>query len=247
MNFSKKSFLWHIAKKIDMNIIKSLRKYINRYILFSPYMAEKLKIDEKSYIVVEGMVDSKVNTIKKEKSNIIMYAGGINEDYGVYDLIESFEKSHIDNYELHLYGSCNDLNRLKKLTSKYNNVKYFGTIPRSEIVHLESNAMFLVNPRRSNKEFAKYSFPSKTMEYLMSGTPVIMYKLDSIPQEYDKYIFYIDDSYSDGLTKKLEEVCSMKYFDIKKVGIDAQNFVVKNKNNVIQCKRIIDWVVNNNE
>ena len=39
----------------------------------------------------------------------------------------------------------------------------------------------------------------------------------------------------------------MKYFDIKKVGIDAQNFVVKNKNNVIQCKRIIDWVVNNNE
>ena len=44
-----------------------------------------------------------------------------------------------------------------------------------------AQSLWPVNPRQNNEEFTKYSFPSKTMEYLASGVPVVAYKLDGIP------------------------------------------------------------------
>ena len=56
-----------------------------------------------------------------------------------------------------------------------------GCVTNDEIVRLQCEATLLVNPRPSDKEFCKYSFPSKTIEYMASGTPVLMTKLPGVP------------------------------------------------------------------
>mgnify|MGYP003303651866 CR=1 FL=1 len=43
---------------------------------------------------------------------------------------------------------------------------FTGKIDRSQVLALQRSATVLVNPRRNNEEYTKYSFPSKTMEYL---------------------------------------------------------------------------------
>ena len=245
MNFSKRNLLWKIAKKFDIKYLYHLKKYIDKFVLFSPYMAEKLSISDNSFIVIEGMVDPSItnylnNASKNEK--VLMYAGSIHKDYGIYDLIEAFGTASIKGFKLHLYGNCPNIEELNKAINKYNNIKYFGSISREKILDLESKALLLVNPRKPFKDFTKYSFPSKTMEYLLSGTPVLMYKLKSIPKEYDDYIFYIDEKSDNGLKDALQNICNMDTKILKEKGNQAVRFVVDNKSNVVQCKRILEFI-----
>ena len=53
--------------------------------------------------------------------------------------------------------------------------------------------MSSVNPRPGAADFTRYSFPSKTLEYLDAGKPVLAYRNDGIPPEYDEHLLYISD------------------------------------------------------
>ena len=244
MNFEKRNFLWKFAKKIDIKVLYKLLNYIDKYIIFSKYMLEKLNVKKENVMVVEGLIDYNYKIEKNiTKENIIMYAGGINKDYGVYDLIDSFVSANIKDYELHLYGPVSNELDLRNKISPYKNIKYFGCVSRDKILELEKKSMLLINPRKPEKEFTKYSFPSKTMEYLMSGTPLLMYKLKSIPREYDNYIFYINNTNKDILKNELIKVCSIKKNDLINKGKLAQKFICENKNNIVQCNKIIKFIL----
>ena len=100
----------------------------------------------------------------------------------------------------------------------------------------------MVNPRQNNEEFTKYSFPSKTMEYLSSGIPVVAYKLDGIPDEYDQYIQYVADDSIESLKKKLVEVCEMTREERQELGNIGRNFVLMKKNSTIQVRKIREMI-----
>jgi len=51
----------------------------------------------------------------------------------------------------------------------------------------------LVNPRENNEEYTKYSFPSKNIEYLASGNPVVAYMLDGMGDCYREYIYLLEN------------------------------------------------------
>ena len=126
MNFEKRNFLWKFAKKIDIKVLYKLLNYIDKYIIFSKYMLEKLNVKKENVMVVEGLIDYNYKIEKNiTKENIIMYAGGINKDYGVYDLIDSFVSANIKDYELHLYGPVSNELDLRNKISPYKNIKYF--------------------------------------------------------------------------------------------------------------------------
>ena len=46
MNFTKKSIFWKMAKKLDIKYLYHLMKYIDKYVLFSPFMATKLNLNK---------------------------------------------------------------------------------------------------------------------------------------------------------------------------------------------------------
>lgn len=100
----------------------------------------------------------------------------------------------------------------------------------------------LVNPRQNNEEFTKYSFPSKNMEYLLTGRPVIAYKLDGIPDEYDNYFYYVEDDSIDSFTRKIEEVLLMDEETRSEFGDRARSYVLNEKNNIYASKKIIDMI-----
>ena len=77
---------------------------------------------------------------------------------------------------------------------------------------MQQQATLLVNPRKGHEEYTKYSFPSKTMEYMASGTPTIMYKLPGLPIEYEEYLVLLPDNSQETLTAILKQCL---YFIIK--------------------------------
>lgn len=240
----KKKNIFHRVTKAIVNV----GDYINRglsdaFIFLTKDMNKVINKKNKPYTVMEGMVDIRYLTDKKyDKSNAIMYAGGLYETYGVKMLIDAFIKWDNKDYELWLCGDGDLVKYIEKLQNKQ--IKYFGSLPNGKVVELEKKAKLLVNPRFTNEEYTKYSFPSKTMEYMLSGTPVLTTKLAGIPSEYNDYLCYIEEETVEGLVNTFNKILVKKNGNnLEKKGKDAQLFVKKNKNNIVQAKKIIDFIM----
>ena len=80
------------------------------------------------------------------------------------------------------------------------------------------------------------------MEYMLSGTPLLTTNLPAMPKEYKKYIYIIENETIEGIRKKIEEILELNSEELLEKGKNAREFVIKNKNNVIQCKKIIKFI-----
>ena len=100
-------------------------------------------------------------------------------------------------------------------------------------------ATLLVNPRPTGEEYVKYSFPSKTMEYMSTGTPVLTTVLPGMPREYYPYVYLLEDETADGIAAKLREIFALTDEALFQKGCAAREFVLKEKNNVRQAGRIL--------
>ena len=148
----------------------------------------------------------------------------------------------IPDAELHIYGDGDYANELTNICLTHNKVKYFGTRLNSEIVKAEIEASLLINPRPTHELYTKYSFPSKNMEYMASGTPVLTTRLPGMPKEYEEFVYLINDETIDGIGEALVSVLSDSREVLHQKGRGAKAFVMRTKNNMIQAKKIIDMV-----
>lgn len=231
--------------KIISKIMKKNYEKMDGFVFLTEAMNQVLNYKNKPYIVMEGLVDinmkiSENSLKKKNKKDIIMYAGAIREKYGLKKLVEGYMNYKNDNSELWIYGAGDYVPEIKKFSQKDKRIKYFGIIPNNEIIKKELEVTVLINPRSANLEFTKYSFPSKNMEYMVSGTPIITSKLPGMPNEYLDYVYTIDGDESKDITNALTKVLKIPNNKLHDKGLEAKKFVLEKKNNIIQAKRILD-------
>lgn len=232
------------AKKIDRKIINKCLSKINSFVLLSEQMKERLPIGNKPWRLMEGIYNTSIKIINypKEYNRTILYTGCISMHYGVMDLIEAFTQIKVSDYRLWLCGGVDNMTRLRDYMKKDNRIVYYGIVDKDKVVELQQKATILVNPRHSNEEFTKYSFPSKTMEYMASGTPTLMCKLPSLPTDYLPHLFIFEDESIDGYKNKLIEVCGMNKQILNEKGKAASEFIRTKKNETVQAKIIVDMM-----
>lgn len=232
-------------KKINNKIFKNA----DGFVLLTEQMDEKINKKGKPYIVLEGHSDAFLADISdnekyeyKDGKKILIYAGSIKKIYGIKELVEGFISAKIENSELHIYGDGDFAEDLKEICKGEPTVIYHGVKPNEEIVYQEQRAALLINPRPTEPEYTKYSFPSKNMEYMVSGTPILTTVLPGMPKEYYPYIYSINDETSDGIAKTLKDVLNIPKEERTEKGKAARTFVLENKNNVIQAKKILNFL-----
>lgn len=240
---NKTSIKYKLQHLYEYFSMKDIAKY-DAYINLSKYMDPIVNPHNKPSIVIEGSMDSAIvpnKLAKKEDKRTVVYAGGVYEKYGVKQLTEAFIKADIENTELHIYGDGAYVAELESLSNEHPNVKYMGCVLNTDLPEIESKATLLVNPRFSNEEYTKFSFPSKTLEYMSSGTPVLTTKLPGIPDDYKDHLYWFDEESVEGMASKLETILSNTDTELVLFGKKAQEFVVNNKSNIVQGQRIIDF------
>jgi glycosyltransferase involved in cell wall biosynthesis len=223
--------------------LKSIKKY-DAYIFVSNAMSPLINSKHKPEIVVEAAVERQKEFIGSRQSNskrIFLYAGGIYEKYGLKTLVEAFIKANLD-AELHLYGDGDYADILKSKNDYPNCIKYMGCLPASRILIIEESADVLVNPRPVRDEYTKFSFPSKTTEYLSSGRLVLSTKLPGIPDDYYPFIMWFDDDSEAGLIEGLSRVSHMSDSELKDFGLRGKAFCLSQKNNEIIGRKIINFL-----
>lgn len=216
----------------------------DRYVLLTSQMNERVNPKRKPHIVMEALCDlsmaeQQVQNEEKASPRTVIYAGGIHERYGLKMLAEAFVKADIPDARLVYYGSGPYVEEFRKLCAEHPNLEYRGVAPNEEIVAEELKATLLVNPRPTTEEFTIYSFPSKNMEYMASGTPLLTTKLPGMPQEYHQYVYLFEEESILGYAETLRKVLSLPTDTLSAKGEQAKKYVLQNKNFVTQAQRVL--------
>lgn len=234
-------FLYNIIK--EWICLKGNNSY-DAYALLTEAMNEVVNKQKRPYIVVEGLSDIKteetsITTESKNEKFTVLYAGGIKKEYGAELMVKGFHQIHNDDIELHIYGYGPYVKEIEEINKVDPRIKYLGTKTNQEIVALQKKAHLLINPRPTDQEFVKYSFPSKIMECMASGTPLLTTVIPGMPKEYYPYVYLIKDENLNGFSTALEDVISKTEEELTQKGHAAQEFILENKNNIVQAKRIL--------
>ncbi len=214
------------------------------YILLTEQMNQVVNGRSRPYLIMEGLVDADMVTSEnrlKEKASekIVVYAGGIYEKYGVKKLIDAFMRLSGDDLRLHIYGHGEMAKDMPDYMKQDSRIVYFGTVANDEVVKKQLQATLLINPRPSSAELTKYSFPSKNMESMVSGTPLLATPLPGMPQDHRPFVYIFDDESIDGMFHTLRRLLAKPREELHEFGRLAKQFVLTHKSNRIQAKHIL--------
>lgn len=231
-----------LATKLNKSYISSFSSYV----FLTEQMNGVINKKNRPYIVMEGLVDATLYEMpvlaEKNSPRTVMYAGGLHEQYGLKMLVDGFVKANIPDAQLVIYGNGPYVDELKQVCTKHSNVVYKGLADNSVVFAEEQKATLLVNPRPTTEEFTQYSFPSKNIEYMVSGTPLLSTNLPGMPAEYHDYVYLFDEESMDGYANTMRWVFAKPQEELDQMGARAKKFVLENKNNMVQAKRVVEVI-----
>ena len=80
------------------------------------------------------------------------------------------------------------------------------------------------------------------MEYMASGTPVLTTKLPGMPEEYNDYVYLLEEETEEGVAEALRDILARPKEELHQKGLAAKKFVMEEKNNCVQAKKVLEMV-----
>ena len=237
-NALKRTLLMRMAEK-NMR----LSALADKYVVLTKEMVQPLCEGNKPYTVIEGIYyGAKEKPSFREKGHtppVILFTGSLEKSLGMDVLLKAFSLFPENTAQLWVAGSGSFTEEIKRAAQQNPAIRYLGFLPKSEIDSLQRQADVLVNPRSATEEYTKYSFPSKTMEYLATGTPVVMNRLPGVPAEYEPYIHFTKESTAKGLADAILQVLRTDPAVLQKQGEEAKAFILSRKSSTAQATKLL--------
>lgn len=224
-----------------------LENSYDMYILVSKHMKEYVNKKNRPFIVVEGIFDSskiELSKVEPNQRNGIIYSGTLNEKYGIKNIISILEYTD-RKIEFLIYGDGDMKKSIVSKSQKDVRLKYKGFQKKSIIFNELQNSDILINLRNTEDEYTKFSFPSKILEYLAAGSPILTTKLSGVPDEYDQFLNYV--STVEEATEWIESYYSSSHIrsDALIKASKGREFVLKEKNPQMQVLNILRTIDRN--
>jgi glycosyltransferase involved in cell wall biosynthesis len=157
---------------------------------------------------------------------------GINEILGAFTLIKDKE------FRLHIAGTGPLETTVKRAAANDTRITYHGLLPFDKVLALYMSADVLVNMRLTQQISTRYFFPSKTMEYLASGVPLITTCPGNLAAEYGEFAYLLHNETPQALSQLIKMVAALPEQHRRERARIAQNFMAENKTWDHQAKRI---------
>lgn len=223
-------------------------KESDAFVLYTGAMAEYLHIQHKPNIVMESLIDiNDYELIKNKNDNektVILYTGALHPHHGVQKLLEMMKRISGEEIELWITGMGPLYSEIEKWPKLDSRIKFYGTVEKGKVLELQRSADILINPRSDDDspQLSKYMFPSKTLEYMISGSPVIICPMSGIPNDYYNYLYTAKDGSVDALVEIVQQVLNTSIEERNLKGEKARDFIIKNKSVSVQGSRIVNLI-----
>lgn len=228
-----------VKQRIFMGTIRKIQGFC-----FLTRAMECLNVRRVPSCIVEGMAPPSPQSACRTGTGkpVVLYAGGLYEKFGIGNLVQAAAAITDIPFELHLYGEGNYVEEILRAQQRCPAIRYMGVVSVEEIRAAEGEAALLVNPRPCDEEFTKYSFPSKTLEYMSTGRPVLTTRLPGIPEEYFDYVYSVPDNAVETLRDALSRLLRLPEEELTQKGAQARRFAAETKNPTTQAQKILHLI-----
>lgn len=220
------AYLGEVLRWLDTKLMKYAIDKFDSYLCLSKAFVEKFKL--RRYFVLQGIINKEYSElVEQRKKNHqtkngdvfnVYYAGALNKNNGVDLLLLSL--SYIDRSDISInFLGKGDLEELVVDMSKVDaRVKYHGALSGDELVAELMRANLLINPRPIEDEYAIASFPSKLIDYMLTGIPILTTRLMSIPEEIGDCFYFIDGCEPKSIADAIGRILSLSDSERNRVG-----------------------------
>ena len=224
-------------------------KICDKYIVLNKEVIRKY-LPNKEYIVIDGGVsDDDVKKyedyVAKNEEYSIMYCGALTEDYGIFILLQAMQLVKDEDIYLDIYGGGYLEDVVRSAAQQRRNIRYHGRVDNQTIIKKQREAWLLINPRVINDPIGEVTFPSKTFEYMLSGTPVLTTRLNGYSEEYEGKMIFTESDSAEKIAEGIEKVKRMGKEELQSISCEAKKFVVEKRCWSVQSKKIADFIEGN--
>lgn len=247
------SMLAKLMKRLDLNIVRWILQRSDAVVALAPELVQRLA-PKTPALVFPGILESVFRNENTGDKNIIaapdksapfviVYAGGLNKAYGVDRLIDAVLGLPSDvKVLLKFFGRGDQLPRIIETSQKNYRIQYGGFLESKDLIPELYSADLLINPRPTTESFAAMSFPSKLIEYLSTGRPVLTTKIPSIPHSLEKYFFFIEDETAEGIKMAIEKFINIPISTRNIHGRLAKKFVEESFSEIVIGHKIRKFI-----
>lgn len=183
---------------------------LDGYIALTDGLNDMFNENNKPHMLLEGIVEDNDTPKKPNKhGDYFFFGGALMERYGIYNLINAFNKLQNPSINLLICGHHADERKLKEAISKNKNIKYLKILPVKEVLELEANALANINPRPYSQDLDKFSIPSKTIEYYTSGKVTISAQSTILDKQFNNCTVWCGYAKEDELLSAMQKVLKM--------------------------------------
>ncbi len=218
------------TRSYTLFLLKHTREF-DGYLSLTDGLNELFNPNGKPSYIFEGIVEDKKIETKESKKPYIFFGGALMEKYGVYNLIEAFNELKKKDLELWICGHHGNEAKLNEAFKGNKNIKFLGLLPVEKVMEYEQASLCTINPRPFSEDLDRFSIPSKSLEYMAMGRPVISVRNTILMKKFPDELIWIPSSSVNDIKVGIEKVLEM-------TEVERENFGEKAKNRVISLYSI---------
>lgn len=173
---------------------------------------------------------------------IILYTGALSTRAGINLLVDAFELVKHPHAELWICGQGHN-SYVERMASQSSRIKFFGLVSEADIQEMYKNATILVNPRPTKALDYNANFPSKVLEYLSYGKPVISTWTNGLCPEYRQVLVILEEETKEGLADAIDSTLSYNSKMLVEWGDRIKTFLEETRLWQRQAEKLTDWLL----
>lgn len=148
-----------------------------------------------------GMPDGLIESAEDPDATVVMFAGRLDRIRGVDTFVDAIRDISVPEpveFWISGYGPDEELERVRTGIEKLDDprVTFFGTLPWEDYRERLVAADIAVNLQDPTAPLSKYTFPSKLLDFMSSGSIIVSSDMSDLRTDFESLFYFVDDGRS---------------------------------------------------
>ena len=221
-------------RRLEFNGQKRMIPKVEGLLIANQAIVDDFAPNRHSLLMEGGVMESLVYRFEErprvaDNSFHLVYAGQLSVLNGVTLLLDAMKQIDLPNLKVSILGSGEYADRVRQAAKDDSRITYHGLLPHEEVLALYEQADVLVNLRRTDYQTHRYVFPSKVVECLATGRPLLTTCTGHVENEFRDLVYMLRSETPEGLAQAIIDLANMPKAEREAVGQRARNHVREHK------------------
>ena len=172
-------------------------------------------------------------------------AGQLTETNGIPILLRAFSLLEGKSFRLRIAGSGPLEDDVRRAAAADPRIQFLGRLPFDQVLELYESADLLINLRMTQSRNTRYFFPSKMMEYLASGVPVLSTCTGHVEEEFGSFTYLLKEETPEALAQTLRKIAGVPAQHRHKLAAEAREYMRLQKTWPAQARKLVSYIRSN--